>query len=168
MSDSPEPLTDAQLGEVQAAMRPCSRCGVVTDQYYRDRGKPTGFKYHCKACTTREERRRAESRRQSAHLRNQRPEVKRQNIQRRTAYTKQDPKRFARGALASAVYRGTIKKPTACERCQQEFPRERIQGHHHNGYDRAHYFDVQWLCQRCHNYVEGYSVEAKTAAQGEC
>lgn len=46
---------------------------------------------------------------------------------------------------------GKIIKPTACSRCGSG---GRIEGHHHNGYDKEHYLDVVWLCHPCHKLVE--------------
>lgn len=54
------------------------------------------------------------------------------------------PKHLARMALNSAVRRGIIERPTACERCRGEGA---VQGHHD---DYAKPLEVRWLCATCH------------------
>lgn len=61
---------------------------------------------------------------------------------------KWDPvKGRARCLLNHAIRDGKIIRPTACQQCGKA---RKIQAHHHNGYDEAHYFDVLWLCIPCH------------------
>lgn len=50
----------------------------------------------------------------------------------------------ARNALARAIARGQIVKPSACSECGWE---GRIHGHHS---DYSKPFQVEWLCQICH------------------
>lgn len=62
------------------------------------------------------------------------------------------PERIAaRWALREAVRTGRIARADRCEGCGA---RARTEGHHHRGYDRAHWLDVQWLCKRCHAVVD--------------
>jgi len=60
-------------------------------------------------------------------------------------------KQEARLAVKIAVAMGTLKRPTRCPRCNRKC---RVQGHHHKGYDKRHWLDVQWLCASCHYRVE--------------
>jgi hypothetical protein len=53
----------------------------------------------------------------------------------------------AQRKLQKAVARELIKKPTRCQRCRQPFPKPRLQGHHHRGYNNP--LDVKWYCQAC-------------------
>jgi len=54
----------------------------------------------------------------------------------------------AHKALETAVRRGQIIKPPACEECRKPFDKRRISGHHHKGYDFP--LVVQFLCHLCH------------------
>jgi len=61
-------------------------------------------------------------------------------------------KNKARRAVRTAVEAGRMVKP---ERCSLFFPlypicKGQIEGHHHLGYDREHWLDVQWLCAEHH------------------
>ncbi len=50
----------------------------------------------------------------------------------------------ARQALCRAVEQGkVVRQPCACGATDTE-------GHHHNGYEKAHWLDVEWLCRECH------------------
>ena len=59
----------------------------------------------------------------------------------------EDPRRFqAREAVAAALTRGSLNRPTGCSRCGST---SRLEAHHHS-YEREHWLDVEWLCSRCH------------------
>src|SRR5262249_1139650 len=51
----------------------------------------------------------------------------------------------AHAAVAAAVRRGELAKPSRCGRCKRAS--RRIVGHHH---DYAAELDVEWLCESCH------------------
>lgn len=53
----------------------------------------------------------------------------------------------AQRKLQHAVARGTVKKPTRCQRCRKKFPKRKIHGHHRN-YQTP--LKVEWYCQACH------------------
>lgn len=68
--------------------------------------------------------------------------------------------RIARRELNKAIRRGDIARPSKCDRCGQDpgvgkGGRTKIRAHHHNGYDPAHWFDVEWVCDRCDMRAEG-------------
>ena len=56
----------------------------------------------------------------------------------------------ARKALRNAVSLGKIVRASTCEKCGANGP---TQSHHHLGYSREHWFDVEWLCHPCHVLV---------------
>lgn len=58
----------------------------------------------------------------------------------------------ARSEVNKAIRRGDIVRQPCCE-CGAK----RADAHHHNGYDTAHWFDVEWLCRRCH--MRGHAEE---------
>jgi len=47
-----------------------------------------------------------------------------------------------------AIKKGIIKKPRICPICKNENNKERIEAHHHNGYDEP--LDVIFACKKCH------------------
>ena len=59
----------------------------------------------------------------------------------------------AHGMLSYAVKTGKIIKPSKCSQCGKS---GKIQGHHHNGYDKEHYLDVIWVCQPCHQLIHRF------------
>jgi len=71
--------------------------------------------------------------------------INERNKQQRKKY----PERaIARWKVTNAVAGGRlVKKP--CVDCGRE-PDRHVHGHHHNGYDEAHWYDVEWLCHWCH------------------
>lgn len=60
-------------------------------------------------------------------------------------------KTAARNAVNLAVKVGVLTKPEACPHCNR---RVRIHGHHHNGYEKAHWLEVTWCCAKCHRELE--------------
>jgi hypothetical protein len=58
----------------------------------------------------------------------------------------------ARDALNSAIRYGKLTKPSSCSSCgRSELSGRQLHGHHHRGYDEAHWLDVVWLCRSCHD-----------------
>jgi len=53
-------------------------------------------------------------------------------------------------AVRWAQILGLLTCPPECERCGSP---KRLHAHHHNGYDRDHWLDVQWLCSPCHRTI---------------
>lgn len=53
----------------------------------------------------------------------------------------------ARWAVLICVELGFLTKPEFCAHCGE---RKTLEGHHHNGYEKAHWLDVIWLCRACH------------------
>jgi hypothetical protein len=60
-------------------------------------------------------------------------------------------RRNARWAVSVCLMIGFIKKPKKCEICRKE---KSLQGHHHKGYAKKNWLNVQWICQSCHNFIE--------------
>jgi hypothetical protein len=59
---------------------------------------------------------------------------------------------IAVGAYEQAIRDGVLIPATHCERCGN-ISSQRLDGHHHNGYEDEHALDVQWLCKACHKSV---------------
>lgn len=73
------------------------------------------------------------------------PERKRIRAAQNKAYRQRYPEKIkARSAVAIAVKKGTLVRPTVCDWCGKP---GRIQASHNN-YDRP--LEVEWLCQPCH------------------
>jgi hypothetical protein len=77
---------------------------------------------------------------------------KKRNALDRARYAKQkaegwSEKKKARDLLRDAVHKGRIRKPTRCEKCGGEFPKNEIEGHHE---DYLKPYFVEWLCHPCH------------------
>lgn len=49
--------------------------------------------------------------------------------------------------VREAIRKGRLTRPTSCSQCGKICKPD---GHHHNGYDDAHIYDVIWLCRPCH------------------
>lgn len=54
----------------------------------------------------------------------------------------------AHDAIKRAVASGRLIRPQACEKC---LVKSKLHAHHHRGYSKEHYLDVQWLCPKCHS-----------------
>jgi len=67
---------------------------------------------------------------------------------RNARYDKDPIKRKAQQKIRDAVRYGHIIKPSNCEMCFALIEKNRLEGHHHNGYDRP--LEVIWLCRECH------------------
>jgi hypothetical protein len=50
-------------------------------------------------------------------------------------------------AVAAALRSGALVRPDGCQGCGRAM---HLVAHHHLGYAREHWLDVQWLCRRCH------------------
>lgn len=66
-------------------------------------------------------------------------------------YSLPENKRKARYYLTNAIRDGKIQRPDKCELCSGT---GRIEGHHHKGYAKKHWLDIQWLCTPCHKAIE--------------
>ena len=69
-------------------------------------------------------------------------------------------KERARSAVNMAIQRGDLVRPEECSRCEKKPGKARdgrslIRAHHHNGYDKAHWLDVEWVCASCDMKKEG-------------
>lgn len=65
----------------------------------------------------------------------------------RAEYRRDIEKSRARSRLTSAVHRGTVVKPDACEKCGCPCEPRELHGHHR---DYSKPFEVDWLCAECH------------------
>lgn len=63
------------------------------------------------------------------------------------------PEVMARKAVRAAIQRGTLIK-SPCQVCQEPI----AVAHHHLGYERAHWLDVTWLCNKHHNEAHGIQI----------
>ena len=68
-----------------------------------------------------------------------------------------DPHERARRAVHNALRSGKLSK-APCELCGIDDERV-LEAHHYQGYDEAHWLDVQWLCVRCHAKVDAIRAQ---------
>lgn len=133
----------------------CGTCKVYkpASDYYEDGKTAAGVASVCKKCHTASSirTRDPESARQgnAAYMRRARADdpAKFQAREKAAAAKKRalhPEKVAARNAVNSAVKRGDLTKPKACECCGQE---KRITGHHD---DYSKPLSVRWLCYACH------------------
>lgn len=62
-------------------------------------------------------------------------------------------KRKAHHAVSNAIRDGKLTRPDVCS-VNDSVCEGRIEGHHHKGYERAFWLDVEWLCI-AHHAIEG-------------
>lgn len=125
----------------------CSACGITKplDSFVKNRHRPGGRGSPCIVCWRRNDalRHRAKFQNDASH----RQASNKARSLRRKPYKRDPVKNKARLALAHAVQRGEIIRPSACEKCGTT-----CQPHgHHEDYSKP--LDVQWLCKDCHAKV---------------
>lgn len=123
-------------------MKTCSRCGISKpfDQYNLDREKKDGLQTQCKEC-----KRAAQKRDYSAKA-----EIYMDRQRRKRAESLQENR--AHWAVYSAIKRGVMIRPKSCTKCGCRD--QRIEAHHHKGYDEEFKLDVVFLCTQCHRAAE--------------
>jgi hypothetical protein len=125
----------------------CTACGVVKP--------PSDFAGRCPTCRPCHNKRTDEYKRttgREAHIRRM---SKYQSVKYKTDPTFRQ-KTAARAAVFWAIKLGTIVRPDKCPSCKRKV---KVHAHHHNGYEPAHYLDIEWLCPRCH-YQEDKDVHS--------
>lgn len=55
----------------------------------------------------------------------------------------------ARYKVAYAIKTGAVVRPDSCSGCGVV---GKPQAHHYKGYEQEHWFDIKWLCRKCHGY----------------
>jgi hypothetical protein len=147
-------------------MKQCQTCRATLPLDRFARNGPTRLKPDCKACYKANRRNwktrggengreRAGQKTRELYARN--PGAHRKENVRTKA--RNPDKRRARLVVAMRIYRGTLIRPTKCERCGIECKPE---AHHH---DYAKPLDVEWLCKPCHR-IAGMEVAPKLTHRG--
>lgn len=54
----------------------------------------------------------------------------------------------ARNAVRNAIRRGELINPGRCQKCGHRT--KKLDAHHHRGYTRRYWLDIQWICEDCH------------------
>ena len=147
-------------------MKQCYKCKdwLPDLDFWRDKSRRDGLGSKCKDCKKRymkgyyeqnkEEFKAACVRYRKTHLgegvayrRANRPRIN----ERTRLYRERNPEKAkARKRAQTARLKGKL----IAEPCKVCGTTEDIQMHHHQGYDRAHWYDVQWLCGRHHREAE--------------
>ena len=134
-------------------MKTCTKCKLEKEVsgFYKDRSKGDGLTNRCKACDSsnsaayyqKNKQRVKERNRAYSKTPNGKKSRCRSNIKMREIHSE---KWDARRSVRNAKKRGELVLEP-CEACGTE---KDIQAHHHKGYAKEHWLDVQWLCRPCH------------------
>ncbi len=133
------------------AARGLSRCiscekdwPATTEFFHPHTGAKSGLQPRCKECLNAE--RRSDSARSRGREKVKTNYHRARRAKNAAAWRGRNPDILrAYTAVKVAIRAGRLKR-LPCERCGSE-PAE---AHHHHGYDREHWLDVQWLCKQCH------------------
>lgn len=160
-------------------MKRCSLCKREQPKsaFHRDAGEACGLKSQCKECACAGIRARWHSRPETRAAKRAKDAPRRQrnavrlSVLRRT-WDAANPDRAralrvasearhpeavkARKALRAAVRSGRVTREP-CAACGSA---KRVHGHHHRGYARAHWYDVEWLCSKCHAAAHSAALAA--------
>jgi len=139
-------------------MKTCFKCGETLPiaEFYRHKQMKDGRLNKCKQCTkadvTNHRNANIERVREYDRARAMLPH----RVELRSSYSREYAKLFpdrrrAHSAVNNAVRDGRLDKPGSCTECGNETV---IHGHHHHGYTKEHWLDVQWLCAPCHKKAE--------------
>jgi len=120
----------------------CHRCGMskARSLFNRDAKKKDKLQTQCRDCK---------------HIAqrldyNKKPEI---YLQRQRERRAEDPRRQrAHSAVHRAVKKGTLIRPVACSLCGRTS--QRIEAHHHKGYELEFILDVIFVCTSCHRTEE--------------
>ena len=139
----------------------CSRCKLnkPKTEFNKRRAATDGLRPECKSCQNAESKKRYhEKGGQKRHSeryainRSDRLQYCKNYYQAKKPKREYDPaKQPARVAVYRAIKNGKLVRPMECQQCGEKCKPD---GHHHNGYDKAHYLDVVWLCRKCHTFTE--------------
>lgn len=133
-------------------MKMCTRCGYKPESEFNvDRHKRDGLQTQCRECKHKAQKRdyalKAET-----YMDRQKKRRKANPSQKR-----------AHNAVARAIKSGKMNRPAECSRCGNS--RQRIEAHHHNGYEGPAILDVVFLCTSCHRREEAYTTIDRPAAK---
>lgn len=148
----------------ETGMKECKTCGATKQpsDFYRHPQTKDKLSPKCKGCTKEAARanrkEKAEYYREYDRLRFKNdPKVKERQARyqktrechlRKRAWSDRNKEKVAAHIiLNSAVRKGEIAKPSACEDCNQAKPPRQIHGHHE---DYSQPLSVNWLCPQCH------------------
>lgn len=65
-------------------------------------------------------------------------------------------KKIAYGKMTYAIQSGKLVRQP-CQECGDT----KVDGHHHNGYSKEHWYDVQWLCRKHHLDAHKFTLESR-------
>lgn len=131
------PTTTRKRINVYVGIKWCARCRsyLAVEHFGLDRTKRDGLSGWCRRCRAGSEKGR----------RDRTGELTRAAL--RARYNKDPEQHKARVAVARAIARGVLTKPTECQVCRRG---RRIEAHHHCGYERKNWLNIVWRCRQCH------------------
>lgn len=133
-----------------APSKACYECGATypSDVSYWGKmpGSPHRLNTRCKSCVKKRASTDAAKLVVNATNRNS-PTVRARRAEAMRRWRERNPEQAkANNRLVMAIKRGHIERGP-CVRCGST---KDVHGHHHSGYDRANWFNVEWLCRPCH------------------
>jgi hypothetical protein len=148
-------------------IKKCGRCKLEKpiEEFFRNSARPDGHEQYCKQCSSANRKERywnnhqqelQSSRRYSETHRAEKAARGRQyakaNRKRERAYRLahlDETRALSRAHMAvlRAIKSGKLVRPDRCENCKSI---DRVDAHHHIGYDTANLLNVTWLCHSCH------------------
>ena len=143
-------------------LKTCSTCKIEKplDEFHKHRAKKFGVHGVCKSCRKAYSKtpagRAADARAGAKYSKT--PAGKAAHARGRAKYRKSPAGRAVlatpegrnkRNAINNAIRDGRLIKPDVCV-FNDSVCEGQIEGHHHLGYDREHWLDVQWLCAEHH------------------
>ena len=143
--------TKAEIEQIEFCARAkgdikfCRGCDSVKrlDRFNKDKNNQDGVQSQCRECKRKAQKSDYEKKKETYLIR--------QNERRSKAPLMQK----AHSAVFRAIKRGDLIRPTSCSLCGES--EQRIEAHHHLGYEVRHQLDVVFLCTSCHRSEENKS-----------
>ena len=128
--------------EVEPGFKLCSGCKTVKEiaEFNKDSAKQDKLQTQCRDC-----KRAAQG---SDYDKKKAIYAERQKAKRAANPTHKP----AHEAVRRAIKKGTLTRPTSCTKCGNS--KQRIEAHHHNGYEKESWLDVIFLCTSCHRTAD--------------
>jgi hypothetical protein len=124
----------------ESATKRCPSCGETKPrcEFYGPYGAKRKLSSFCRICQGRV----------CKAWRKAHPDKHREAVKRRVARS------AASEAVRIAVRAGHLVPAEHCEDCGRDFSEHRRAAHHHKSYAKEDWYEVRWLCTRCHGLAD--------------
>jgi hypothetical protein len=134
----------------QIITKRCPRCKQVkfTSEFHKCRREKDGCQCYCKICESEIKNRKSYRESSLRYKNSEKGKAAEKKYSRKSSKTNQ---RKARSAVNMAVFYGKLSSARSyhCRYCWNQAE----QYHHHLGYATEHWFDVEPICIKCHNFI---------------